>query len=136
MRRLLRGQATMRRIAEFLEANTHRPIRLVELCAIAGCSAKTLERLFLECIGGTPNRYLRRYRLWRARTLLAAADPAATTVASIALDCGFWELGRFAGAYRALFGESPSQTLRGRAHAAARHPLLTKTALMAVAAPR
>ena len=47
-----------------------------------------------------------------ARRALRAADPRRTTVSAIALDCGFWELGRFAVAYRRTFGESPSDTLR------------------------
>jgi AraC family ethanolamine operon transcriptional activator len=47
--------------------------------------------------------------------LLHASDPEETTVTQVAFGLGFWDLGRFAGAYRRLFGERPSETLRQRA---------------------
>jgi AraC-like DNA-binding protein len=43
----------------------------------------------------------------------AECRPGCGGVAEIAGRCGFTELGRFAGAYRTAFGESPSTTLRG-----------------------
>lgn len=109
-----RGQAILRRVMDYITAHEDRPIALTELCATAGCSAKSLQSLFLRTLGETPNRYMRRWRLWRTREALAAADPASANVSSIAVGFGFWELGRFSIAYRTMFGESPSQTLRGR----------------------
>jgi len=58
-----------------------------------------------------PNHFLLLRRLHLARRALreAAAD---TTVTDIATEFGFWELGRFAVEYKALFGEAPSKALR------------------------
>jgi transcriptional regulator GlxA family with amidase domain len=46
------------------------------------------------------------------RRALLRADPSNSTVTRIVTDHGFWELGRFSVAYRALFNETPSETLR------------------------
>jgi AraC-like DNA-binding protein len=56
-------------------------------------------------------RYLWLRRMHLARCALILADPATTTVTQIATEHGFYELGRFAVSYRALFGESPSVSL-------------------------
>lgn len=52
---------------------------------------------------------LRRMHLAR-RALRRAAG--GETVTDVATRYGFWQLGRFAVEYRALFGETPSATLR------------------------
>jgi AraC family ethanolamine operon transcriptional activator len=47
-------------------------------------------------------------------SVLRDSDPAAVTVAEVAIQRGFIELGRFAHYYHALFGEYPSETLGSR----------------------
>jgi len=50
--------------------------------------------------------------LAEARKALLAAGAEAENVTQVAVRLGFYELGRFAGEYRAAFGESPSDTAR------------------------
>jgi methylphosphotriester-DNA--protein-cysteine methyltransferase len=59
-----------------------------------------------------PIRYLTLRRMHRVRRSLLVADASRTSVTRILTDHGFWELGRFSVAYNAMFGETPSQTLR------------------------
>jgi Helix-turn-helix domain/Transposase DDE domain group 1 len=63
-------------------------------------------------LGISPSRYMLLRRLKAVRIALRDANPATASVAEIAGGWGFTELGRFAGAYRTTFGESPSMTLR------------------------
>jgi hypothetical protein len=50
-------------------------------------------------------------RLHQVREALRNAEPDELTVTSVAAQYGFWQFGRFAGQYRRLFGELPSDTL-------------------------
>ena len=107
-----RHAAMMRRLENFLEANPDRPLHLTDLCAAAAVSDRTLRILCQEHLGMSPTRYLWLRRMHLARRALRMADPTTTTVTEIATSYAFWELGRFAVAYRSLFGETPSATLR------------------------
>jgi len=88
------------------------PLYLTEVCAKIGVQERTLRNHCLEYLGMSPHRYLWLRRMDQARRALSLADPAGKTVTTVANDYGFWELGRFSVAYRKLFGESPSTTLR------------------------
>jgi len=74
-------------------------------------SQRTLEYAFREKMGITPLQFLRGYRMNCARRDSSTAAPGSTTVTTVATGWGFSELGRFAGEYRRMFGELPSQTL-------------------------
>jgi AraC family transcriptional regulator, ethanolamine operon transcriptional activator len=75
-------------------------------------SERELRRAFAAAYGVSPARFLRLRRLHLARSRLR--DGPAGTVTDVAVDLGFFDLGRFAGDYRLLFGEFPSATLKRR----------------------
>ena len=107
-----RRAAVLRRLENFLEANPDSALHLTDLCAAAAVSDRTLRILCHEHLGMSPTRYLWLRRMHLARRALRMADPTTSTVTEIATSYAFWELGRFAVAYRSLFGETPSATLR------------------------
>jgi transcriptional regulator GlxA family with amidase domain len=84
-----------------------------DLCRAAAVSERALEYAFKETLGLTPVAYLTRLRLHRVRDALLKATRDTTTVSSVALAWGFWHFGEFSQAYKACFGELPSETLRG-----------------------
>ena len=110
-------EAIVARFEEFLAASADRPLYLIEICAAVGVAERTLRASCEEHLGMGPIRFLTLRRMHLAQRALLRADPLKSTVTHIVTDHGFWELGRFSVAYRALFGESPSETLRHSASA-------------------
>ena len=107
-----RHDTILARFVKFLEANPDRPLYLTEICAAIGAAERTLRAACEEHLGMGPIRYLTLRRMHLVRRALQRSDASRMTVTRIVTDHGFWELGRFAVAYRTLFGESPSNTLR------------------------
>jgi AraC-like DNA-binding protein len=100
------------RFEEFLESHPDRPLYLTEICAAIGVAERTLRVVCEEYLGMAPIRFLSMRRMHLVHRALRQADPSKTTVTRIATDHGFWELGRFSVAYRDMFDESPSDSLR------------------------
>jgi len=107
-----RSRAILARLLEFLEAHPCRPLYLAEICASIGVAERTLRASCERHLGMGPIRYLSLRRMHLVRRALLHSNPSAATVTQIVTDHGFWELGHFSVAYRALFGEPPSKTLR------------------------
>lgn len=103
--------AAARRALDVLMDRLHEPWSVGRLARTLGLSSRTLYRAVRREFGASPMSLLREARLAEARFTLEAPEPG-TTVTSIALDCGFTHLGRFASAYQKRFGELPSDTLR------------------------
>ncbi|MET4155666.1 AraC-like DNA-binding protein [Bradyrhizobium sp. RT9b] len=107
-----RHDAIIARLEDYLAENPDRAIYLTELCAATGVSERTLRSACEEHLGMAPIRYLTLRRMHLVRRALLRADASKATVTHIVTNYGFWELGRFSVAYRTLFGELPSETLR------------------------
>lgn len=104
----------VRRAEESLRARSFQPVYVPELCATLGASEARLREAFQRVCGVGPTRYLRLRRLHLVRRALRSTRAEELTVSAAAARFGFFELGRFAGDYRALFGELPSRTRRAR----------------------
>jgi AraC-like DNA-binding protein len=102
----------MIRFEEVLAEHLSRPLHMAELCEQIVVSYRTLRSCCAEFLGMSPTRYVLLRRLKEVRSALCDADPDLVSVAEIANRFGFAQLGRFAGRYRATFGEAPSTTLQ------------------------
>jgi AraC-like DNA-binding protein len=114
-RRVSRRHHLVERAAEFLSSHAAEGVRIGELSRVAGVSERTLRKAFHTVHGLSPKQFDLRQRLCGARRALSNGDAARKTVTAIACEFGFFELGRFARAYKTAFGESPSQTIKTHA---------------------
>jgi AraC family transcriptional regulator, ethanolamine operon transcriptional activator len=96
----------------YVEAREEGRTTVAEMCRALGVGRRTLEYAFREVLGTSPRAYFIQCALEAAHRVLRGSSPGDRTVTEVAIECGFWHLGRFSVTYRAVFGETPSQTLR------------------------
>ena len=87
-------------------------VAVSELSRIVGISERNLRRAFQSIHGTSPKRYMLVERLGAVRRVLRDPSNQTARVTDVAARYGFSELGRFAGYYRKVYGETPSDTLR------------------------
>jgi AraC-like DNA-binding protein len=102
-----------RRVEGYIRAVGASNVRTATLSEEIGCSLRTIHASLIAVKGVGLQRYLIDSRLWDARRGLETAPPG-TLVKAIALEHGFWHLGRFSQRYVERFGELPSNTLAKR----------------------
>lgn len=98
---------------ELIRSRLDDPPSVTELCAFTHASRRLLFYAFQEILGRSPHVHSKVLRLHAARRCILARrnEPC---VQQVAYDLGFFHPGQFAIDYARLFGESPSQTRRGR----------------------
>ncbi|HSV57899.1 MAG TPA: helix-turn-helix domain-containing protein [Variovorax sp.] len=108
-------------VASFIVAECHRivatsgaePPSIDALCQRLRTSRRTLQNSFRQVADTTPVHFLRSVRLNAVRQRLMSTRPADLSIAQAATDLGFDHLSHLSHRYKTLFGELPSQTLRG-----------------------
>lgn len=100
------------RTLALIEAKQGQPLFIHDLCEATEVSERTLRNVFHEFFGVGPMRLLKVRQLLEIRRALLAGDPTRDTVARIAASFGVWDFSLFARNYKALYGESPSESLR------------------------
>jgi AraC family ethanolamine operon transcriptional activator len=105
-------QGGLKRAVELLRSTESSSITIADLCTAAQVTQRTLEYAFRENFGVSPLGFLHLRRYHAARRDLLAADAKTVTVGEIAQKNGFYQMGRFAIRYKALFNDSPSETLQ------------------------
>jgi transcriptional regulator GlxA family with amidase domain len=104
---------TVARAEAYLRAHVGTPVALATVSRLIGVSERGLRNAFYGVRGMSPTRSLRQERLEAVRRALSDPHRPPLTVTGVATDHGFYQLGRFAAAYKEAFGETPSETLRG-----------------------
>jgi AraC family transcriptional regulator len=93
-------------VLEYIEDTLGQPIKLRELAALAGISARHFERAFRQSTGSSPHAYVMERRLQMARDLLI--NEPELPIEQIALRLGFSSSSHFSSAFRRRIGFTPT----------------------------
>lgn len=118
----LHSDDTIRRVEGMINQRFREEVRMEDIAAQVGMSARTLERRFHAATGNTPREYLQKLRIAEARRLL---EDGARSIESVANAVGYNDLQYFRtlfkqhtgfspAAYRATFAMTPSSVMTGR----------------------
>lgn len=110
--RRIDSRAVVHRCIDFAESVGRLPT-LQELCVVGQVSERRLRQAFTSEFDQPPTQFFRQWALAAARRRLSL-EARHVAVTDVATDLGFSHLGRFAGEYRKLFGETPSSTVRAQ----------------------
>lgn len=120
----------LNRAMEWLHNTDSTTITVHDLYKAASVSQRTLERAFSDYFQQSARGFLLQRKLHMVRKVLLEADSRKVLVKEVAIEHGFYDLGRFAQYYKACFFESPNQTLSSRHAAPSRQDKFSLYSLM------
>ena len=95
-------------VRELIDARCCEPLRLRELCALAGVSPTRLLRAFEAAYGLTPHRYQQSCRVARAKRMMLAGTP----LAEVAAACGYSDQSHLNRWFLRIQGTTPGRMRR------------------------
>lgn len=99
----------LRKVVAYIDSHLDKRIRLSDLTDLAGFSPGHLSRTFKAALDATPQDFIKRRRIERAKILLIQSD---LRLAQIAQDCGFSDQAHFTRKFRDVVGLPPSRWRR------------------------
>lgn len=112
--KLFRRSHLVKQADDYMRSHIDQTLTLTDLCQALGTSSRALCYGFQEIFGTSPMSYLKILRLQGVYRVLKAANPGQKNVTEVATQFGFYHLGYFAHDYKQMFGELPSETLKGK----------------------
>jgi AraC-like DNA-binding protein len=101
-------------ITDYIDRHLKHDIGCEELAQLAQMSERSLYELFERNVQTTPRQYIRQKKLKRINACLRDVECLVRNLTELAMEFGFFHLGRFSEQYRKQFGELPSETLKRR----------------------
>lgn len=103
-----RGAPPLSKVRERLDAEYCAPLRLRDLCTLAGVSPTRLARAFEAAYGLTPHRYQQSRRIAKARRMILAGAP----LAEVASACGYADQSHLNRWFVRIHGTTPGRLRR------------------------
>ena len=94
----------IRRAVLYVESSDLQDISVTEMAKYVGIDRTYLYKIFKECLGTTPQKYLTEYRLERAKYMLQYTDLA---IGEIAMEAGFYDSSHFVKRFIKRYDISP-----------------------------
>ena len=100
------GASPLGRVQAYVMDHLSEAFPVERLAQIAGVSARSVARMFVQVMGTTPHDFIESIRIDHARNVLEATD---TVIKAVAFDCGFGNPDQMRTAFQRRLGVTPVQ---------------------------
>lgn len=100
------ANSKLQQVKEYINANLHQDLKLIDLAAIVQTSPYHFLRLFKQSLGVTPHQYILQSRIEQAKYLLQHSE---LSIAEIAARVGFCDQSHLTRYFKRIVGVTPKQ---------------------------